>query len=386
MERDGEEPNYLAGTQLAIDPASFQQVVSEAFLLEHGCQERQEIAAILGNDKSRISQIFSNPKNLKASTIQHLLNHLASREHRQRILVAWLKACFDEDVTKPVIDSLVGKRVSARTVARIDQQIRTQRLPLALRVTLEAIKRSSDKELTEQLYDRAFYLNRRLDRPGGAMAVARTIGERADNDRDYLRVAGAQLMRAQLMLGLPTSKPEDVQPVIDTIAELLQRCKSPSTPPLYIIGSVSRLAELKLNSYLTFIERGFVDADQAELNGLLEAVLRKAKPGAGYRIRFTALQQAARIHLILGDTFQALEFLQKSFESGGLKNVTSLEASGLIQARIMLRTESPDEVSRHLREVIRNCLKTSDLYHGRLAEYELAAIEASMFPPSRPVG
>lgn len=133
MRTEDGELDYLVGTQLEVDPGSFAQIVKEAFLLEHDCIENQDIAEVLGVDKSRVSQIFGNPKALKPETIQKLLDKLSKTAHRRAIVRAWVNECFGEDIIRPPEGSLTGENVTAKTLRRIDRQIGRRGSPSLLR-------------------------------------------------------------------------------------------------------------------------------------------------------------------------------------------------------------------------------------------------------------
>src|SRR4028119_2449423 len=138
MPLDDDEPDYLARTQLPYDPGSFSRAVKEAFHLEHGCIENQDIAAVLGVDNSRISQIFKNPEKLKPESIKNLTDALKSRKHQRRIIRAWLLESLDVDIEKRPRGPLVGSEVSEKTLKRVDRQIREQRLIVAAYTAREA--------------------------------------------------------------------------------------------------------------------------------------------------------------------------------------------------------------------------------------------------------
>jgi len=112
MPHEDAELDYLAGTQPYENPASFERVVKEAFLLELDCSQNQDIADVLGVDKSRISQIFGSPSNLKPETIQKLLDHLKSKEHKRMIVEAWMRECFGDEILHQTGQPTVGKRIT----------------------------------------------------------------------------------------------------------------------------------------------------------------------------------------------------------------------------------------------------------------------------------
>jgi hypothetical protein len=89
---------------------------------------------------------------------------------------------------------------------------------------------------------------------------------------------------------------------------------------------------------------------------------------------------AARIFLLLGETFVAQEHLEQAYKSGKLKNLHGPVLCGLLEARILKKTEPADVVRDHLNRVSRSCSKSLDFHHGHIAEGDLARIESEMFP------
>jgi len=88
---------------------------------------------------------------------------------------------------------------------------------------------------------------------------------------------------------------------------------------------------------------------------------------------------AARIHVLLGEFFQAEEALEKSFSSGELKNLNTYEMSGQIQGKILMAKGNTEEAIKYLRGVTVNCRKSTNYYHLRLVEHDLARLESSLF-------
>lgn len=386
MRHESEEPDYLAGTQLEVDPHSFIQVVREAFLLEHGCIERQDIGRVLNVDKSRITQIFGDPKKLKPESIQKLLDHLSNKSHQRRILKAWMRECFGVDVADRSIGTLTGDMVGEKTLRRIDRQIRQSRLWSAAQIATEAIRKTQDQDLREQLLDRAFMVRQRLDEPGQAMSVAKVIALGAQRRGEMRRLGAAHMFRARVLIAMPDSKPSELQPVLEEVAKAIDGLGPiPSERPPYFLANEPALASLHLTTKLTFMERGMIKASEQNLREMLSRVQLDLSKRATYQHRFFDHIIASRIHLLLGETFQAQEHVDQAFASGGVKNLNAVETCGLAQARIFQVSESPEVARDHLKGVIRTCSQSLDHYHKRLAETDLARLESSMFPPSRPV-
>ena len=385
MPHEDDEPNYLAETQLAVDPKSFKEIVREVYWLEHRCVENQEIAHVLGVDKSRISQIFGDPPSLKASSVRNLTDHLASPQHRQAIVDAWTRECFG-DLKSPDDDELLVGAVDEKTIEAIDRQVRQQRLTTAANVTLDALKRECDPTIRELLLDRAQFLYRRLDRPGSAMTFAYRVSTRATDSGDLHRLAAANVMRIKILVGLPDCLPSEIIPIFEATMQLLGVAgKIPDPSPPYYLPNIEEVQELHNGVVVTLMERRLLKRSEDELRKVLEKTLAATESRNTYQKLSRAHQLASRIYLLLGDTFQAEEHLQKSFAAGGLKNLNILEANGLIEARIKLETEGAKEAAMHLHGVIKQCRTSRSQYHRRLAEYDLARVQSCRFPPSRPV-
>lgn len=380
MRTEDGELDYLVGTQLETDPGAFAQVVKEAFLLEHDCIENQDIAEVLGVDKSRVSQKFGKPETLKPETIHKLLNHLSKAAHRRAVVRAWVNECFGEDINKAPGGELTGGNVTVKTLRRIDRQIRQSRLAEAAQTAQEAATKASDWELRQQFLDRAYFARQRLDEPGQAMTVARMVAEGASDRRDFLRLAAAHTMRFRILLGLTDSRPEDFIQISGRIRDLLGASRKPSDKPTYLIGDLETLASLELSATLTLMERRIISPVEADLRQMLSDVQTNLKRKLAQPSRFQAEIVAARLHLMLGETFQAQEHIDQAFKSGALKNLHVYEMCGILQGRVLARTESVVHASDYLQGVISNCRKSVDGYHQRLAEYDLARMESSAFP------
>ena len=378
MRDEGDGPDYLGEAQLAVDPSSFVEVVREVYWLEKGCVANQEIAEVLGVHKSRITQIFGGVAALKASSIRMFLEPLASPEHRKAIVEAWTQESLG-DLLESERAPLVGK-VDEKTLRAIDREIRQQRLVMAANVTLDAMKEPNEPEVYEQLLDRAQLLYRRLDRPGDAMTIAVLVAKRAKHEGDVHRLAAAFALRIKTLIGLPDCLPQEVIPLFAQTLELLNSAGPiPDPKPKHYLPTVDAVQQLHAGARTTFTERGLLKRNESDLQSTLDETLARLGRRLSYQERSRNHQLAARLYLLLGKTFQAEEHLQKSFEAGNLKNLNILEASGIIQARIRLQTEGVDTASKYLREVIKQCRRSSSQYHRRIAEYELARVQSQKF-------
>jgi hypothetical protein len=377
---EDQEVDYLVRAQLPHDPDSFRAAVQEAFLLEHDCLQNQDIAEVLGKEKSRVSQIFGDPENLKASTVRNLLDHLKSRRHKRRILRAWIKDALGIDIEEKPSGRLV-REVSEKTLGRVDRQIRQMRLDAASQTSIEAAFAATDPILREQLLDRAYFVRQRLDLAGRAMWVARLIAEGDLAKREPRRLATAHYFKVRILVGLPDTNPADVEPILERIDEIIAHAPPPPAEAPYCLVTGEILETARMGFLLTFAERKMLEVGRVDLKRLLERVQERLKrKGLSYQDRFHQHLVAGRIYLLLGDTFQAEEHIEKAYSSGKLKNLNSLEMCGLVQARIMRVTDDSEKVRDYLRDLGNNCARSLDLYHRRIAEYDLARVEGDLFP------
>lgn len=385
MRTDDGDLDYLVRAQPKVSPHSFEQAVREAYLLEYDCSDNKQMAAVRGGDKSRFTQIFgADILTLQPKTIQTLLDPLKSRSNRRRIVKAWIMQCFGEDIDQPLRSPFVGTRSSEKTLRRIDRQIRQARLSSAAATALEAAEKTDDLILREQFLDRALFARQRLDEPGQAMRVARIIAELAARRGDRARLAAAHYYRARILLGLDSSEPEEIERILDVAGSLINEPGPVAIAELpYAVATWEMLHRLRLAARLTFMERGKIPFDRAELHAMLEDVLARLKKKPPYQERFRNHLVAARINLLLGDTFQAQEHVDKAFKSGEVKNLQAYEMCSLLQGRILRELEPAEKVSDYLQEVSINCRASLDRYHKRMAENDLARVETTMFPLSK---
>ncbi len=385
MRKEKEEPNYLARTKLKVDPDSFAETVKEAFQLEHHCSENQEIAAILGVDKSRISQIFKDPKILNAKSVKDLVDVIASERHKRRIVRAWIKEAVGMDISPPVRSLHIGDHVTARTLERIDRQIRQRRLTTAALTALQAARKAPPGALREQFLDKAYITRLRLDLPGQAMYVVRMIADGAVERNERLRLGAAHYFRARILMGLQDSKPVEVERALEA-AELSLGETPPDSQPPYRICTEEIVRSLRRVATVMFMERGTIPIQKQVLNKLLKELdVERTKRNSPKMRLFASYLLSARIHLLLGDTFQARETLDCAFEFGRVSNPHAREICAVVEAHILAATETPEKVEEFLRTLATNCSHSEDRYDWRVTEYQLARLESELFPPSRPV-
>lgn len=379
MQHGDEELDYLAGAQPFDDPESFERVVKEVYLLEFDCVQNQDIADVLAVDKSRISQIFSDPRKLKPETIQNLIAHPRSKENKRRIVEAWMRECFGRDILHQTGEPLVGKRVTEKTIRRVDRQIRESRLTLAAKTAMEAAERTEDGVMRERLLDRAFFARQRLDQPGQAMRIARLITEGALSRGDLRRAASGFCFAGRVMRGMADAKERETIHLIDRAEALLAMSEPlPSPSPPYVMVTYEVLEVERINVIITLMERDQIIRNDGLIEKLMARIEARLRAVKSYQERSRLAQLLARMHLLLDQAFLAEELLEQSFKSGEIKNLNAYEVSGVINARIIGKRVSTRASSEYLDRVIQNCTESLDLYHLRLAEYDLARLERQM--------
>ncbi len=379
MTRGDEELNYLAGAQPFDDPESFERVVKEVYLLEFDCNHNQDIADVLGLDKSRPSQIFGNPSILKPETIQNLLDPLRSKENKRRIVEAWMRECFGKDILQRSGDPLVGKKITEKTIRRIDRQIRESRLTLAAKTSIEAAQRTDDPVMRERLLDRAFHTLQRLDQPGQAMRIARIIAESATKLGDLRRAATGFYFAGRVMRGMADAKERETIHLLDRAEALLAMSEPLAKPaPPYVMVTYEVLEVERINVIITLMERNQIIRDDGLIAKLKARIEVRAKSVKAYPEKFRLNQLLARMYLLLDDGFSAEELLEQSFKSGEIKNLNAYEVSGVINARIIANRVSAEASAAYLDRVIENCAESLAFYHRRIAEYDLARLERAM--------
>lgn len=376
-----DELDYLVGTQLETKPWSFSEVVREVFLLEHDCTQRQDIAAVLGVDKSRVSQMLGNPTALKPASIQGLLDCLASPGNRRRIVEAWMRECFGSEAPA-VPPQTIGKSVSGKTIRRIDRQIREARLSAAATLSLEAYRRTDEPVLKEQLLDRAYFARQRLNEPGQAIGIARVICMGATRRNELLRIGAGHLMRVRVLRSLPDCDPNEIESIFSGVERLLilNGEQQPDQIAPYFLASGSSVESERVACQLAFYERGRVPLDSGALRDSRAQCVTNAKKAKSYQERGRQLQMASRISLLLGDDFQAAELLEQSFQAGSTKNLDAYEVAAILTAQILSKTEGDIEASKYLRKAISTYARSMNLHHRQIAEAYLARIESRQFP------
>ncbi|MGV3615293.1 MAG: hypothetical protein ACO1SV_08160 [Fimbriimonas sp.] len=378
-----DEPDYLARAQPDFDPGELRHVVKDVFALEYGVTKDYQIADIVGRDKSRISQLFSHPEKAKPETIEWLVSHIKNPRNRERVVEAWARVHGPDVGAKGASDRYIGETVTEVTRKRIDRLIRLEQLPLAARLSFEAAQKAGEGTLRETLLDRAYFLHQRLDRPGTAMAVARLVALGARRRGEPHREAGAAYMRCRILLGLADATADELLPGLDA-ALILLRGLGDGDPTEYLTATTGMVESLRDDVLVALMERGRYALDEEHVRRVLGRCVAEGKRAKQYQRRFGSYLMASRCALLLGNPFQAEEFLEKAFRSGYEKNLHLYQATGVVKSRIMAATGTAEERADYLFGVLGNCSAGGDAYHRRLAEWDMARVQSEMFPPAVP--
>ncbi|MBS1722967.1 MAG: hypothetical protein JSS66_08455 [Armatimonadetes bacterium] len=372
MGHDGNEPDYLARTQLKSDPDSFEACVREAFLLEHACNTLEDIGVVVGVDKTQVHHYFSRPDTMQPKTIRNILAPLRSHKHRRRIVRAWILLGTGVDIAKRVRGQLTSGEVSEATIKRIDKQVSQGRLEAAAFLSFEAAEAATDVSLRERFLDRSYYARLRLNLPGRAMGIVHMIAKGAIERNEPWRLAVAYTRLARVLTVMLDSKPEEVGAALDRADQLLVS-PEPDPKPQYNVASYELVEDLRNASYLTFAERGHEAVDERRLRSMLKDYT--SSEGGNKRRGmdpYSGHMMAARILDLLGEKFAALEHVDKAFAAGKGKVHNCRELCGHEQTRILRGTEPRDVVIKRFWAMTDNYSRALNLQHRMVAEYDLA--------------
>lgn len=362
-----ESRESLALTQLPHDPRSFSSVVSEVYLLEYGAKTQVEIAEVLGKNKSRVTQVYGDAAKLKVETIKMLLEPLESKANKKRIVEAWTREVFGQDMKANKRGKRIRGVATAKTLRRVDRMIREWRTLDGALLAFEAFTKADSYELQEQLLDRLYYSRFLLNEPGYCMSVCRVIAQRAKASGDELREASAYLRQARLLVLLPETRPGDVEGLFERVEAAVTR-----NPPLkdasYLLASAQSLRQTRLGVLCTFAERGHLSAEGAEFNEHLTWLNSEIKAKRSVQDRYFAHLLYGRISLILGKHFEAEEHLEQARLVGGDKLPHAREEVGVLYGRLLIARGKHEEALSFLRAQSLHCSRRGDRFHQLLSE------------------
>jgi tetratricopeptide (TPR) repeat protein len=371
---ENEAADYLAPTKLASKISSFSEVVSEAYLLEHGAKQRQEIAQVLGKGKARVSQIYGDPQVLKVDTVRLLLEPIKGARHRRRIVDSWTDACFGDLLTSGSRHLTSSGKVTDRTMLRVDRMIRQKRLREALDLSSEILLKAQQIAEQEILLDRMFMAHFFLDEHGAAMSITRRVIERARERKEPLREASGVMRKARLMTASNAFSLGQLEGVYDECERLLQN-PAPAQAPPYNLATKARVRQSRLSARITCSERTG-DINEVELRDLIQTLLTEPQRGGTLNNKYWRVFTAARCLGLLGEYFQAFELLDEAMALGKRGLVYAQEECGVLYGKFMAATERREEALQFLSAMSERCRTHADRYHQRLLEGEILRIEA----------
>lgn len=371
-----ESRESLALTQLPHDPRSFASVVSEVYLLEYGAKTQVEIAEVIGKNKSRITHLFDDPTKLKVTTIQMLLEPLESRANKKRIVDAWVREVFGDDIRTSRYAKRIRGSATPKTLRRVDRMIREWRTRDSAVLAFEAFTKAEDSSLQEQLLDRLYYSRFLHGEIGYAVGVCRVIAERAKSSGDELREASAYLRQVRLLVLLPETRPEDLETCFTRVEAILAR-NEPSGSSDFLVATPELLYQTRLGTLCTFVDRKHITPEDARLPEHVQRLQAQLKTKLSLHNRYWAHLMLGRIHLILGQLFQAQEHFEQARELAGDKLPHAREEVGVLYGRLLAARGEYQEAISFLRAQSLLCYRRGDRFHLRMTEEELLKVEAT---------
>lgn len=369
-----ESQESLALTQLPYDPRSFSSVVSEVYLLEYGAKSQVEIAEVLGRNKSRVTQVYGDAAKLKVETIKMLLEPLESKANKKRIVEAWTRQVFGEDIKANMRGKRIRGTATPKTLRRVDRMIREWRTLDGALLAFEAYAKADTYELQEQLLDRLYFSRFLLNEPGYCMSVCRVIAQRAKASGDELREASSYLRQARLLALLPETRPGDVERLFERVEAAITR-NPPRRDALYLLATAQSLQQTRLGVLCTFVERGHLTAEGAKLIEHRAWLTSELKAKRSVHDRYFAHLVYGRISLILGKLFEAEEHFEQAQLIGGDKLPHAREEVGVLYGRLLIARGENEEALSFLRAQSLHCYRRGDRFHQAMTELELARVQ-----------
>lgn len=369
-----ESRESLARAQLPHDPGSFASVVSEVYLLEYGAKTKVEIAEVLGKNKSRVTQVYGDATKLKVETIKMLLEPLESKANKKRIVDAWTREVFGEDIKSTKRGKRIRGAATSKTLRRVDRMIREWRTLDSALLAFEAFTKAESYDLQEQLLDRLYYSRFLLNEPGYCMSVCRVIAERAKKCGDELREASAHLRQARLLVLLPETRPEDVESLFERVEAILAR-NEPRRASECLLATPFSLRQTKLGVLCTFVERGHFSIEDAKLTNQLNWLRAEVKAKRPLQDRYWAHLMISRIGLILEQFFEAEEHLEQARLLAGDKLPHAREEAAVLYGKLLIARGKYDEALSFLRAQSLFCYRRGDLFHRAVTDQMLVSLQ-----------
>lgn len=364
----------LALTQLPHYPSSFASVVSEVYLLEYGAKTQLEIAEVIGKNKSRVTQVYGDPTKLKADTIKMLLEPLESRANKKRIVDAWVREVFGEEIQSSRYAQRIRGSATPKTLRRVDRMIREWQTRDSAVLAFEAFTKAEDQTLQEQLLDRLYYSRFLLGEIGYCMSVCRVIAERARQRGDELREASAYLRQARLVALLPETRPEELESLFERVEAILARNECSSNPDV-LEATPELFYQTRIGTLCTFVERKHRTAEGAKLAEHAQRLQVQLKKKLSLHNRYWVHLMLGRIYLILGELFQAQEHIEQARELAGDKLPHAREEVGVLYGRLLVARGEHQEALSFLRAQSLLCYRRGDRFHQALTDQEIVRTE-----------
>lgn len=376
-EKVQEERDYLVRTEFDARADDWANVIRQVFHLEHGCTKDYEIAAVLGVDDSRVSQILKTPRSLRVESIEELTRTFNSPRNRRLVIKSWTIACFGKEAISAKPLQMLTTKPTKATIKRIDARIREGRYEAAASICslgLQGEQQTEDYPLRQQLYDRLFAALQRLDRIGEELIWIDRATQEARAGQDYPRESALlnwKLMAARRLMGIES---HEVSRLVEHSEAKLKRLpKEKVARQEYVTGVPELLQTEILARELADFESGKAPLNPERLTKLLEDAQLELQTSRSYQSKSRALQLAVRVHLILGNDFFAEELIDKMYESGELKLLNITEIAGLFKGIIIYRRD-PESGTRYLAELADQARAAGDAFHHRVIQRELARL------------
>lgn len=376
----GQEPDFSIGTRLKRDPDKFKECVLDAFRFEYGFTKQGQIASHFGHSPGWISDVLNYPSHLESEAIANLIAPIKSERFRRRILRTWIQERFAIDILEQRNPPFNIVNPTEKTVERIWGQISEGHLFLAAHFALRAYSQAKTRPIQEKLLDLALLARQRSALYGQAMQVAKLIEASGRVYEDPWREAQGIWARAQTLLTIPNSKPDEIEPLTALIERKLRYAGAPPAASPFAILTREQLDRLRISSTIVFMERGTKVVDQGLLRETI-CILEPFTKISPKRRRFPYHHLLARCYALLSEYFLAQEHLEQAYRCARGKVMHAKEICGVVQGRIMDEIESPEIARDYLWGVSRNALRRWDLYHLQTVESDLARLE-SRFPES----
>jgi hypothetical protein len=376
-EKNQEEREYLVRTEFDARADEWANVVRQVFHLEHGCTKDYEIAAVLGVDDSRVSQILKTPRSLRVESIEDLTKTFKSPRNRRLVIKSWTIACFGKEAiaAKP-LQTLTTKPTKA-TIKRIDARIREGRYEAAASMCALGISgehQTEDYALRQMLYDRLFASLQRLDRIGEEIAwIDRALREailKHDHPRECALLHW-KLMVSRRLMGIESHEVHRL--ARDTENRMSKLPVEKSARQEYATGTPELHRSEILARELADLESGRVPVEAERLKSLLDQALAELHERRSHQETSRGFQLAVRVHLLLGNDFLAEELIDKMYESGELKLLNITEIAGLFKG-IVIHRRDPEAGAEYFLELAEQARAAGDLYHHRIIQREMARL------------